>query len=107
MTMTKPLAALSAVFLIAAPSALAGSVEVTSKPVSVAGLDLNSPTGADIALDRIEAAAESVCDYSDRRLKILHRARTEACTATAIKKAVKNIGHDALTERYKARFQSQ
>ena len=36
-----------------------------------------------------------------------HRARTEACTATAIKKAVKNIGHDALTERYKARFQSQ
>ncbi|MEM1391010.1 MAG: UrcA family protein [Pseudomonadota bacterium] len=106
MTRSKILAAVTAVSLIASPAAIAGSADVTTKPVSVAGLDLNSPAGADIALDRIEAAAESVCDYDNRHLKMIRRAETQACTQAAIKQAVKTIGNETLISVYKARLQT-
>lgn len=106
MTRSKILAAVTAVSLIAIPVAFAGSAEITTKPVSVAGLDLNSKAGADIALDRIEAAAESVCDYDHRHWKMVRRADTEACAQAAIKQAVKTIGTETLISVYKARLQT-
>ncbi|MEM7493319.1 MAG: UrcA family protein [Pseudomonadota bacterium] len=106
MTYSKILAAMTAVSLIAAPAAFAGSADVTTKPVSVAGLDLNSPAGAEIALDRIEAAAESVCDYDNRHWKMVRRAETQACTQAAIKQAVKTIGNEMLIDVYKVRLQT-
>lgn len=96
------LAGLIALSFLSAPVAMAGSAEINTKPVSLAGLDLNSKAGAEIALNRIESAAKDVCEYDDTRWLRAWRNEVSACVETAIAKAVHDRNHKGLTAHYKA-----
>ncbi|WOR15681.1 UrcA family protein [Hyphomonas sp. FCG-A18] len=102
MKSSKTIAGLAALAFLVAPMASAGSVEINTKPVSLAGLDLNSKAGAEIALNRIESAAKDVCEYDDTRWLRAWRNEASACVETAIAKAVYDRGHKGLTAHYKA-----
>ena len=58
--------AAAAIGLVATP-AFAGTAELPTAKVSVAGLDLDSPEGQKMLDQRIDRAAKSVCRVSDIR----------------------------------------
>ena len=103
MTSSKFLSAFAALSILAAPVAVAGSLDIHTKPVSLAGLDLNSEAGADLALDRIEDAAKKVCDLNKRRMQPMWQDDVATCMKGAIEGAIASIDQDKVTARYKER----
>jgi UrcA family protein len=71
--------------------------DVFSEKVSMAGLDLQTRAGAEIALHRIRTAAHEVCGVElDPRLLGI-KVRVKACTTSAIDQAVAEVDSPILT----------
>lgn len=71
--------------------------DVYSEKVSMAGLDLQTQAGAEIALHRIRAAAHQVCEVGLDPYFPGVSVRTKPCTTTAIDRAVAEVDSPVLT----------
>ena len=76
---------------VALPAAAATTAEQQTIEVKIAGYDLNSEAGAEIILNKIEFAAERVCDLTTARQTLAGKAEAETCEAKAIKRAVASL----------------
>ena len=82
---------------IAAALALAGTAQAGSayqektQTVDLAGLDLSSEQGAEVAMTRIRNAARTVCDSHSSARSLTERNIVSACVDSAIETAVKAL----------------
>ncbi len=80
------------VSIVAAIPALAGpnyELQKNTKEISLKGLDLSSQKGAEIAFERIEAAARKVCPHN--QFVERHPAPTRSyCMSNAIENTIKS-----------------
>lgn len=90
-TLTKLTAAILATGLIASPAfAGPGTIE-SSVNVNITGYDLSQAADAETVLNKIESAAEKVCDVS-RSVRLLEKKRKqEACVEQAVSDAMTSL----------------
>jgi UrcA family protein len=81
----------------AAPAGTSSAPALTSVTVSVADLDLADRAGAKVALQRIHAAAKTVCGGEPDVREIERMALYEACIRTGANRAVAALGSPIVT----------
>jgi UrcA family protein len=91
-------AAVSACAAFASP-ALAGSMapDGASVTVSVQDLDLNHQAGATVALQRIRAAARTVCGSAPHITDLTNDATYRSCVSEAVERGVQTLGAAKVT----------
>lgn len=91
-----------AAIVIAAAVALPATAATTSNTqaveVKIAGYDLNTEAGAEMVFNRIQFAAERVCDLKTARQSLASKAEAETCEAKAIKRAVASLNSPTLNK---------
>jgi len=99
--MSRPvyLAFVSAIALIAAPSAFAQDYP-ESRVVTYGELNLNSAAGADTLIRRIDNASEAVCGRNDGRRPARQAASDRACEYETADNAIDDVNHPVVTARY-------
>jgi UrcA family protein len=80
---------------------LPNSEEVLQKKVSYAGLDLNSVTGAQILLHRLNSAVEQVCEPFDGQ-RLEQKYLWHECHERALANAIREVNHPQVTMLYEA-----
>ena len=96
----KTFALSSALILAGAGSAFAGTAAIKSVEVPVKAYEVNNSEGAQVVLDRIEKAAENVCEATRVRRPLHLQTAIRACEASAIETAVKNLDAAYVTEAW-------
>lgn len=98
MTLPKTIAigVVSAMFA-AAPAFAGATYEEQSVPVSIAGYDLTSETGAKLVLEKIANAASQVCAADEQGRSLQERTFARDCMASAMKTAVSAVNQPVLT----------
>ena len=71
--------------------------------VPYADLNLANPSGAEIMLGRIDAAARAVCDPGDTRQLVLHKL-AQSCERDAVERAVADLGQPLVVALYQERI---
>ncbi len=90
-TLTKLTAAILATGLIASPALAGPSTIESSVDVNISGYDLSLAADAQTVLNKIESAAEKVCDVS-RGVRLLEKKRNqEACVEKAVSDAMTSL----------------
>lgn len=100
--MTIPRNTLVAIAITAAafalPAAAATATNTQTIDVKIAGLDLNTPAGAELVLGKIERAAKRVCAIGTARETLAGKIEAEACVEKAVKVAVASIDAPVLKQ---------
>lgn len=76
------------------------SIEVPTRQVSFAGLNLTKPGDVEVLYRRIAAAASQVCDTVAGPLPLETKFRVKRCMAETIARAVADVDAPALTQYY-------
>ena len=101
MRLTLTLAALAFSGLTAVANAQ--SLDVSTRQVSYADLNLSNRAGAEAMLNRIEAAAQQVCGGKPHNGEMQDMTRYRACVSAAEKKAVADLNAPMVTQLYAQR----
>ena len=89
----------------AAQAAPASESERETVTVHVGDLNLNTAAGADHALNRLRAAAQSVCgEDADSRLELYRMNQIRTCEQEAIGPAVQRLNSPSLAALYERQF---
>jgi UrcA family protein len=96
------LAALATSLLVLAGAQAAGAEEVPgtvsrTRPISLAGLDLSTPAGAEAARERVQQAVRTICAQLADDLDLSHRATYLECVDKSMANAKPHL--DALLRR--------
>lgn len=98
--MPRRLTLLCAAALICAAASPALAQQPQEEVVHFADLDLDESHGADRLIERIQNAAERVCDVGYGPQTLASREATLDCAIETTELAVRDVGHPLVTARY-------